>query len=267
VLTDLGVTVRRPDAVDWSSLGGHTSAMPRDCLLVAGTNIIEAPMVWRSRQNETIAYRRILASYADQGGIWVSAPRTDPHTLEADAGPWAINNVAPAFDAADFIRIGQDIIGQLSHVTNRAGVQWLQNYLGSDFTVTLLEFDDPHAMHIDATLLPLRPGLLLVNAERVSPRTLDHSPLARWDRIVVDKPRPLGSVPRFMTSGWVNMNVLSLDHERVIVESNDVELARQLEQHGFQVMRIPFEHVNAIGGSFHCAVLDVRRQGTRESYL
>ena len=31
---------------------------------------------------------------------------------------WAINNVRPAFDAADFLRFGETIVGQLSDVTN-----------------------------------------------------------------------------------------------------------------------------------------------------
>lgn len=267
VLSGMGVTVRRPDAPDWAECGGYTSAMPRDCLLVVGTHIIEAPMVWRSRQDETTAYRSILADYAERRATWVSAPRTDPRRLEESDGRFAINDSAPAFDAADFIRVGRDIIGQLSHVTNRAGVRWLQNYLGSDFTVTVLEFEDPHAMHIDATLLPLRPGLLLVNPERVPERLLDLSPFARWDRLVVEKPRPRGLLPHAMTSGWVNMNILSIDESRVIVESSDVELARALERRGFEVVRVPFTHVPAIGGSFHCATLDVRRRGTRESYV
>lgn len=266
-LAGMGVVVQRPDIVDWSTRGGHTSAMPRDCLLVAGTNIIEAPMVWRSRQEETAPYRSLLADYSARGANWVSAPRTNPRYLETDSGPWAISESAPAFDAADFVRLGRDIVGQLSHVTNRTGVQWLQDYLGADFTITLIDVDDPHAMHIDATVLPLRPGVVLVNPTRASQRILERSPFARWDKIVVEGPRPAGRVPRFMSSGWTNMNVLSVDEERVTVESNDVELARQLEGHGFQPILLPFEHVNAIGGSFHCAMLDVRRRGTRESYI
>ena len=267
VLTGLGVTVRRPEAPDWSARGGYTSAMPRDCLLVAGTTVIEAPMAWRSRQREAAVYRPLLADYADRGATWVSAPRTDPELLAAADGRWATNEAGPAFDAADFVRVGRDIVGQLSHVTNRAGVRWLQSFLGADFTVTLLEFDDPHAMHIDATILPLRPGVLLVNPERAPERVLDLSPFARWDRILVEGPRADGPEPRYMTSGWVNMNVLSVDERRVIVEAGDVDLRRQLERHGFEAIPVPFRHVPAIGGSFHCATLDVRRRGTRESYV
>jgi len=236
-------------------------------LLVAGRNIIEAPMVWRSRQAEAAAYRSLLAGYADGGAIWVSAPRTDPALLETASGKWAINEAAPAFDAADFIRLGRDIVGQRSHVTNQAGVNWLRSYLGQDFTITLMEPVDPGAMHIDATLMPLRPGVILVNGSRLSERAIEQSPFARWDKIVVQQPRPMGTVPRFMTSGWINMNVLSVDEERVIVESHDTDLARELGKRGFSVELVPFDHVNAIGGSFHCATLDVRRRGTRESYL
>ncbi|MFC4049244.1 hypothetical protein ACFOY4_06075 [Actinomadura syzygii] len=266
-LSGMGVTVRRPDAVDWAGRGGYTSAMPRDCLLVVGSRIIEAPMAWRSRQEETTAYRALLAEYGAGGAVWVSAPQSDPDRVAADSGPWAVNESAPAFDAADFVRVGRDIVGQLSNVTNRAGVRWLRDYLGSDFTVTLLDVDDPHAMHIDATVLPLRPGVVLVNPTRVSERALARSPFARWDKIVAEGPRPAGAVPRCMTSGWINMNVLSVDEERVIVDSCDVGLARQLERHGFQPIPLPFQHLNAIGGSFHCAALDVRRRGTRESYV
>lgn len=267
VLAGIGVVVRRPDRVDWSARGGHTSAMPRDCLLVVGTSVIEAPMVWRSRQNETAAYRGLLADYAERGARWVSAPRTDPRRLESNTGRWAINDAAPAFDAADFIRVGRDIIGQLSHVTNRSGVAWLRNVLGPDYRVSLLDVDDPHAMHIDATVMPLRPGVILVNPTRAPDHVLDRSPLARWERIVVPHPRPPGRVPRYMTSGWINMNVLSVDYERVIVDPRDTDLARRLDRRGFDVTLVPFEHVNAIGGSFHCATLDVRRQGGRESYV
>jgi glycine amidinotransferase len=63
------------------------------------------------------------------------------------------------------------------------------------------------------------------------------------------------------------MNVLSVDPQRVVIDACDVELARRLEGRGLEVIPVPFEHVAAIGGSLHCATLDVRRRGTRESYL
>ncbi|KAL8716682.1 MAG: hypothetical protein Q9181_008399, partial [Wetmoreana brouardii] len=70
---------------------------------------------------------------------------------------WAINNSRPAFDAADFMRFGKVLIGQLSNVTNEKGVEYLRQAVPKGYSVEILEADDPHAMHIDATILPLRP--------------------------------------------------------------------------------------------------------------
>ena len=48
------------------------------------------------------------------------------------------------------------------------GVEYLQTVISQGYTVEILEVDNPHAMHIDATILPLKPGLLIYNPERVS---------------------------------------------------------------------------------------------------
>ena len=85
---------------------------------------------------------------------------------------WAINNACPAFDAADFIRFGKTIVGQLSNVTNQKGVEYLGKAVPEGYSVELLDVTDEHAMHIDATVLPLRQGLLIYNPERVSEKAL-----------------------------------------------------------------------------------------------
>ena len=72
VLKGEGVTVRRPDIVDFSqgdktpdfvATSGLHAAMPRDLLMVVGNEIIEAPMAWRSRFFEYRAYRSLLKEY------------------------------------------------------------------------------------------------------------------------------------------------------------------------------------------------------------
>ena len=64
-----------------------------------------------------------------------------------------------------------------------------------------------------------------------------------------------------MTSGWLLMNVLSLDEKRVIVEAGDIELADYNRKLGMEPIPCPFQHVHSIGGSFHCATVDLARQG------
>lgn len=72
VLNGEGVTVRRPEIVDFShdyktpdfeAQCGFYAAMPRDILMVIGNEIIEAPMSWRSRFFEYRAYRPLIKEY------------------------------------------------------------------------------------------------------------------------------------------------------------------------------------------------------------
>ena len=72
ILEGEGVTVRRPEIVDFSqayktpdfeSPCGLYAAMPRDILMVIGNEIIEAPMAWRSRFFEYRAYRPLMKEY------------------------------------------------------------------------------------------------------------------------------------------------------------------------------------------------------------
>lgn len=84
---------------------------------------------------------------------------------------WAINNARPAFDAADFLRF-DTIAGQLSSVTNQKGVDYLREAVLEGYSVELLDVTNEHAMQIDATILPLRQGLLIYSPERVSQKAL-----------------------------------------------------------------------------------------------
>lgn len=45
------------------------------------------------------------------------------------------------------------------------GVDYLQSFIPGGYSIEILEVDEPHAMHIDATILPLRPGRLVYNPE------------------------------------------------------------------------------------------------------
>lgn len=282
ILEAEGVTVRRPDPVDfsrpystpdWESTGLY-AAMPRDLLIVIGDEIIEAPMSWRSRHFEVHAFRRLLKDYFRQGGRWTSAPRPelrdelfdldreDPE--DADRFEPVVTEFEPVFDAADFVRCGHDLFVQRSHTTNAFGIEWMRRHLGPAYRIHEIEIRDTHPMHIDATFMPLAPGKLLVNRERIGriPEVF-----RTWD--VLDAPEPClpANHPMYMCSAWVSMNVLMLDEERVLVERGEERTIRALRDWGFQPIPCPFIHFYSFGGSFHCATLDVRRRGTLQSYF
>jgi len=186
LLSHRGVTVRRPDPVDhavpfgtpdWNAAGGHASACPRDCLLVVGDEIIEAPMAQRARYFEFRAYRRLLMEYFVGGARWTAAPKPrmgdelyrarGPGDAPFDfaAGP-LLNECEPVFDAACFARCGRDIFWRPDLVSNEAGAAWLQRHLGPDFRIHRVSFREATPTHIDTTLVPVRPGVVLVNPER-----------------------------------------------------------------------------------------------------
>lgn len=279
VLEGEGITVVRPEPLDheatfstpdWDSAGGLYAAMPRDSLIVIGDTIVEAPLSWRCRYHESAAYRSLLKSYFLRGARWLHAPRpqlTAELFAAEDGGPedraYAVTEFEPVFDAADFMRFGRDIVVQQSHVTNRFGIEWLQRAIGDEFRIHRVAVDDPHAMHIDATLVPLAPGKLLVNPGRF----VDHDLFEDWEILEAPAPALPAGWPMYFCSAWVSMNVLSLDPETVVVERQETATIEALEAWGFRCVPVDFRHVYSFGGSFHCVTLDVRRRGGPAEYL
>lgn len=276
ILTAEGIKVVRPDLLshengystpNWIVNGGLYAAMPRDLLMVVGDIIIEAPMAWRCRYHEVDAFRSLIKNYFKNGARWIPGPRpqlvdnlyTDFH----DNTGFAITEFEPVFDAADFVRFGRDIVVQKSHATNEFGISWLQSVIGSNYRVHCIDVDDPHAMHIDATIMPLAPGRLLVNPERFIPNDL----FSEWEIIEAPTPSLPANWPMYFSSSWLSMNVLSLDEKTVVVEKQEQPLIDLLNKRGFKCIPVNFRHFYTFGGSFHCATLDVRRQGKLRSYL
>lgn len=243
--------------------------MPRDYLLVVGDVIIESPMAWRSRYFEGTAYRALLKEYFNNGARWLPAPRPElsaelfstqfSNGQELFGEEWqsAVTEFEPVFDAADFVRFGRDIVVQRSHVTNAAGIEWVRRCLGPSYTIHEHQFHDAHPMHIDASIMPLAPGKLLINPERVKDVP---AVLKGWDLLPAPRSTLPASHPMRMCSPWVVMNVISLDERRVIVEASEEPLIKALRNWGFEPIPVPFRAFYSFGGSFHCATADIRRR-------
>lgn len=281
ILEDEGIRVYRPPQdIDWYELDGYTGAMPRDGLISVGNTLIEAPFAWPCRVSEIeVAYGTILKDLAKQDPLArivrreqaslanslldhdKSTPKTQNLPTGYDGSAWVINNSRAAFDAADFMRFGRVILGQYSHVTNHAGVEYLRRYLPEGYEIQMLDVKDESAMHIDATILPLRQGLLVYNPNKVTEATLrSHDILRDWQLEAYPfVPEAPDQPPLFMTSPWLGLNALVLDGKRMLVEASDERTAKWYEELGMTCIRCPFKHVNSIGGSFHCATVDLVR--------
>lgn len=276
-LENRGVKVHRPSLVDWGKVGGYTSSMPRDALLVVGNTIIESYFAWNCRRQEIhLAYRALLDRLEASGQyVVVRAPALDPRENLYSDDPalqksgWRINETRPAFDAADFVRCGSFLVGQRSHVTNASGVAYLQRLLNRDRRrIVLPDIDCPTAMHIDATFLPLRHSLAIYNPLYTSEACLRRvQELRSWDLVSIGhEPQGRTWPPLYMTSPEIRMNVLSLDEYTVLVEEEDDEMANLISGLGLEVVGLPFKHVQSLGGSFHCATVDLRRGILKADY-
>lgn len=278
-LVSLGIEVHRPELVDhkqsfstqdWTS-DGFYSYCPRDIALVVGTTIIETPSPMRARYFETRGLQKIFQRCLRHGSAWISAPKPrladELFQLGANGLP-KLGNDEPVFEAANVLRCGRDLFYQVSGSGNELGLEWLETTLKmqGDFTVHPLrgiyEFT-----HIDSTIAFLRPGLVLLNPERMN---LDNIPqaLRGWD-IVWCPPiqgRPVES-PHPLSTPWVGMNLLMVSPELAIVDADQQELIRALEEKGITVLPRTLRHSRVLGGGFHCVSLDLVRDGQLESYF
>jgi N-dimethylarginine dimethylaminohydrolase len=280
VLTKLGITVKRPETwpheakfstIHWESQG-YYNYCPRDLLLVIANQIIETPNVMRSRAQETFSYRALLIDYLKSGARWYGAPK--PMLLDSlfdvDRTRPTPRNDEPAFDAANVLRFGQDLIYLVSSTGNELGGQWLQTILGETFRVHFLK-DVYFGSHIDSTFAALRPGLVLCNPARVQNENLPGI-LKQWD--VIYSP-PMENTGRYdadylsksIGSDWIDMNLFSINPGLVVVDQDQTALIRLLEKQGLDVIPLKLRHSKMLGGGFHCVTLDVRRRGTLQRYF
>lgn len=276
LLSGLGVTVERParretavpfSTTEWTTEGFYDYC-PRDGFLAIGNTILETPMVLRSRQLEGIAYRHLFQDYSKRGARWVAAPK--PLLRDSMFDPSAsmgarLGNDEPAFDAANILRFGTDVLYLVSDSGNDAGLSWLKTFLGPKYTV--------HAgrnlyasTHIDSTIVPLRPGLLLTNPARVTKTNLPNF-LADWEHLACPELVDTGFVgPVARASTWIGMNILMVRPSLAIVDRRQPGLIRALEKRGVEVIQSQLTHARTLGGGFHCVTLDVRRAGTLATY-
>jgi len=285
ILEAEGVKVRRPERFawekpiatpDWSLPSSLYALMPRDVLLIVGELVVEAPMGWRSRYFEHLAYKRLCKEYWAGGAQWISAPRPQlsDESYDQDFVPmeegepqrFIPTEFEPLFDAADFIKCGRDLFAIRSSCTNEMGIEWVRRTLGPDYAVHEIEHYDTHPMHIDATFYPLAPGKLLINPERIR-QVPPMFEAAGWEILTCPPPQMPESHPMYNCSRWIMMNVLLLDERRIVVSKGEHDFVRQLKKWGFEPIECPFWDFATIGGGFHCATVDVRRRGGLQSYF
>lgn len=296
ILESRGIRVDRPQPLQWNQSAQtpdfrtdtmFTCMPPRDVLLTVGSEILSAAMSFRCRYFEYLAYHSLMQKYFDEDPEfrWEQAPRPrltdasyvldyfDGITTEIKLQRMAELNFVtteqePLFDAADVLRLGKDLFCQHGLTTNRRAMEWLQRHF-PDHRVHVVNFpDDPDPTHIDATFVPLRPGVILNNPKRPlleSQRAIFEA--NGWEIVWAAMPAHDEPPPLCYSSVWLSMNLLVLDPKTVCVEASETAQMEQLDSMGFEVVPVPFRDAYPFGGGLHCSTADVYREGDCVDYF
>jgi len=236
-LLRLGITVYRPKIMNFVEVEGMYNYCPRDRLLIWGDTVVDVNMMYPCRNQEIKNYYRLLGEARNI----LTMPRNRDMIL----------------DAANICRLGDTWLFLESASGNRAAYDWLC----VKFPQVKIELCNFYAgVHSDSTIVPLREGLVMLNASRVNPDNCPRA-LRDWEKIwVTDEmiiPQDFYQYP--YASKWIAMNMLVVDPETVIVDAAQTHLIKLLNQRGIDTIPLTLSHSRTLGGGFHCVTLDTRR--------
>ena len=234
-LQDLDVEVLRPKKLNFQSMDGLYNYCPRDRFLVYGSTVVDPAMMYPCRDMEAQCYDHLLADAAKL----LHMPRDQGMVM----------------DAANVCRLNGKMLFLESMSGNRAAYQWLcDQFPGVD-----MEMCNFYAgVHIDSTIVPLREGLVLLNAGRV---TFDTVPQVfdGWHKIWVSEVVAQDFYQYPYASKWIAINMLVVDEHTVICDAAQTDLIKTLKAYQIEAVPLKLRHSRTLGGGFHCVTLDLIR--------
>jgi len=236
ILVQYGVEVHRPWTIDFQWVDGMYNYCPRDRLLVIDDKIIDCNMRFPCRQQEIKAYE------------WLPAENfvkiDDPDVV---------------FDAANVLRLNDDLLYLVSDSGNKQGADWLQKQFPNK-KVHVLD-NIYQGVHIDSTITSLNEHTVVLNAGRI---TGDNLPKVfnDYDILWINEKdiAPTGFYKYPYASKWMTLNMFSINRKTVIVDRDQPTIIRKLEQRNFTVIPSKLTHSRTLGGGFHCCTLDLWRE-------
>lgn len=314
IFRQAGVRVLRPkwseassrfETPNWAAAGFDIYNI-RDLHIVFGDTLITSAPSSRFRLFETYAFQELFyETFYEDGFKWISAPlpklkgeyiheinssRSELESVEDRLHQRLSHGLSETFhhlddeevifDAANIIRLGRDVLFLISSTGNNKAVKWLENILGPDYHVHVTH--SYRSSHLDSTILPLRPGVVLLNGARVNEETCPEV-FKGWDKLYFTEVAPVPEaevefqrsvrVPTYkmlrekgvastlnhISSPWAGLNVMSIDPNTVLVQDKQIEVIKALEAKKFTVVPVSMRHCYTMLGGLHCTTLDVVR--------
>jgi len=226
----------------------------RDQVIILGNTIVETPPMLRNRYFENDSLKHIFYSGFKSGARWLNLPKS---TLSDTA---LNDNTEMMIDGAQFVRFGKDIIVNVSNQSHQLAVEWfIREFPQYNFHI----IKSLVMNHLDSFVVPLCEGVLLLRNTDFLEMMPDF--LKDWKIIYPPKPSQ-NQFPIYddrdliLTTPFIDMNVLSIDGNKIICNSLFPELNELLYKEGFDPIPVQHRHRRIFAGGFHCFTLDLLRE-------
>ena len=251
--------VLRPDPlstiISFNTPNWKTEMLPalnvRDQTIVIGNTIVEtAPMI-RNRYFENDLMQDIFNECFLDGAKWIQMPkaRLTEEKINTDM----------MIDGAQFVRFGKDIIVNVATDSHYLGYLWMKRqFPDHNFHIIKSLVDN----HLDSYVVPLCEGVLLLRDKEFLKQMPDF--LKDW-KIIYPPEISKDMFPKYdksdimLTTPFIDMNVLSLDGNKIICNSLFPELSEMFYKEGFDPVEVQHRHRRVFAGGFHCFTLDLER--------
>lgn len=240
-----GIKVHLPDRISDQNMKfprgenhGVLTGWLRDPFVTIGNNVIELAPRSMFHRRQRFAIRHILASTMERGARYFAQP---------DSGADDDNEGKPGWgylEGGDILVLGETVlVGHSGNCSNAEGARWLQHMLGPDYRVEMVNIDKRFS-HLDCVMLTPREGVAVVSLECLPDGVPDC--MKDWDLI---------DVPFDITKVHMGCNNLTINDRTVVVPSGEPHdrVAGALKARKFEVIRLPYDAVYCLGGSFRCA--------------
>ncbi len=281
ILQQLGVKVHRPKKLDkvlkiqtpYFKSECSSASNVRDITLVYKDKIIETPVAIRNRYFENMLLYNVYSNAYEngKGGQWIKAPNTFLTEQTIDLDDWKDNrdfsnvpsSMQMAIDGAQFLRIGKDVIVNVSTYNHMLGLNWIKSFFpDTDFHIVKIADN-----HIDGALLCLKSGVFLAHPKYVDDIKIQMpDKFKHWKYIIPEKLTHITTNTQLASSEGIDINVLSIDEHTVLVNKRATSVVKLLEDEKFDVIPIELNNCELFAGGIHCSTLDLVREDEFISY-
>lgn len=252
----------------------------RDISFVYKNIILETPTFVRNRYFENMALYDIFNEFYSngKGGLWIKSPNTQLTEETLDLIDWNIkrdfSNIDKryemAIDGAQFLRIGKDVIVNVTTYNHYLGLQWVKSFF-PESNFHMISIADNH---IDGALICLKPGVFLVNPLYKNIRDILPVKFRNWRFIFpnnltenIDVHNMTDLDIRLASSRGMDINVLSISPDKVVVNRRAVGVISELEKNGFEIIPVKLDNGEIFAGGIHCSTLDIERDDTCDFFV